>query len=363
MNSGNSPPKERMSNAEFIRKTLILMGLIVLALILWQLSSIVLLAFGSILAAIILNAAADALSRYLRVPSRWALAVASLLIFALFVGLLFLFGANMRTQMSSVAEQLPLAIDQLGRKIGISSISDNLSQFMSEIPSTGLVQRIAGIGGTVLGGLTDFALAVFAGLYIAASPQLYFDGFVKLFPLNHHQRIESALATCGQALRLWLTAQLLSMACVGVMAGLAFWLIGLPSPHALGLIAALLEFVPFLGPILGAVPAVLISITLGSKAMLWTVAAVVIVQQLEGNLIQPLLQRKMVNIPPALALFGIVIGGVLFGTLGLMLGFPLLVVIFVLVKKLYVREVLGETTPVPGEAKPGTEGMPGPAKS
>lgn len=358
MNHRNTPAGETLSNVEFIRKALILIGLVVFVLILWQLSGVLLLAFGAILVAIILHAVADALAAYLRVPSRWSLATASLLIFALFVGLVFLFGANIRAQLSNVAEQLPIALDAFGRKIGVGPISDSLSQMMSEIPSSGLAQRIAGIGGTILGGLTDFVLVVISGLYIAASPRLYLAGFVKLFPISQHERIEDALYACGQALRLWLLAQSIAMICVGVLASFAFWIIGLPSPFALGLIAGLMDFIPFIGPVLGALPAVLISFTFGGDTIIWTLIAVVIVQQLEGNLILPLVQRKMVSIPPALAMFGIVIGGVVFGTLGLMLGFPLVVVIFVLVKKLYVREVLGEATPVPGEPTGAEESAP-----
>lgn len=351
MNDSPSSQQMRVSDNEFIRKALILIGLVVFVLVLWQLANVLLLAFGAILVALVLHALGDALTRYLRVPPRFSLAVASILVFALFIGLAWLFGSNIRAQMNSVAEQLPIALDAFGRKLGIGPISESLSELLSHIPSSGIAQRIAGIGGVLIGGVTDAVLVVISGVYIAAAPRLYVKGFVQLFPISQHERIASALDACGQALRLWLAAQLLAMAAVGILSTFAFWLIGLPSPHALGLILGLMDFIPFLGPVLGALPAVLISFTLGSDTVVWTLIAVVIVQQIEGNLILPMVQRKMVSIPPALAMFGIVIGGVVFGTLGLMLGFPLLVVCFVLVKKLYVREVLGEPTSVPGESK------------
>jgi predicted PurR-regulated permease PerM len=98
-------------------------------------------------------------------------------------------------------------------------------------------------------------------------------------------------------------------------------------------------------------PAVLLAFTQDGATVLWTVLAVLVIQQIEGNVIFPLVERRVVSLPPALALFAIVAGGVLFGTLGMIFGFPLAVVTFVLVKKLYVRETLGEPTPVPGEEK------------
>ena len=338
-----------MGDAEFVRKTLIVLGLGLLALLLWKLADVLLLAFGAVLVAILLHAASDALVRYLRVPERWSLTLASLLIFALFLAIVALFGTQVRSQFSSVVERLPFALDNFSKHLGIGPVSDDLSELVNNAPAGGMAARLAGIGGAILDGLADFILVVIAGLYIAASPRLYEQGFVKLFPIRHHERVESSLHASGKALRLWLTSQLIAMSCVAVLSAIAFWLIGLPSAIALGLIAGLADFIPFLGPILGALPAVLIAFSISGETALWTIFAVVVIQQLEGNVIFPLVARSVISIPPALALFAILIGSVLFGGLGLIFGFPLAVVTYVLVKKLYVRETLGERTEVPGE--------------
>lgn len=351
MDVRQGPDGTPIKDVDFIRKCLILIGLILLVLLAWKLADVLLLAFGAILVAIILRAFADLLVRYVRIPQRLGLAAASVLVLAMFIGLGIVFGSNIRTQLTNVFEQLPGAVNAFGQRLGLDTITDDLSSMLSS-QTSGLAMRIAGIGGSIVGGLADFFLVIIAGLYVAASPRIYFDGFVKLFPIRHHERVEGSLDASGQALKLWLVSQMIAMICVGSLSTIAFWLIGLPSPYALGLIAGLLEFIPFLGPILGALPAVLISFTLGGDAVMWTLIGVFIIQQLEGNVIFPLVGKAMVNIPPALALFGIVMGGILFGGLGMMFGFPLLVVVYVLVKKLYVRETLGESTPIPGETKP-----------
>ncbi len=339
----------RMDDAQFVRKTLIVLGIGALALLLWKLSDVLLLAFGAVLVAILLHAASDALERFLRVPGRWSLTVAGLLIFILFLGIIALFGTQVRAQFSNVVEQLPSAIDNFSKQLGVGPVSDDLSEIVSQAPTGGMAARLAGIGGAILDGLADFILVVIAGLYIAAAPRVYRQGLVKLFPVKHHGRVESSLQASGQALKLWLTSQLIAMSCVAVLSTIAFWLIGLPSALALGLIAGMADFIPFLGPILGALPAVLIAFSVSGEAALWTVVAVIAIQQIEGNVIFPLVARRVISIPPALALFAILIGSVLFGTLGLIFGFPLAVVTYVLVKKLYVRETLGEPTDVPGE--------------
>jgi predicted PurR-regulated permease PerM len=143
------------------------------------------------------------------------------------------------------------------------------------------------------------------------------------------------------------------------LTGGALWLIGLPSPLALGLIAAIGEFVPFLGPILAALPALIIAGSQSTEIFLWTLAAFVVIQQIESNLIAPIVQRETVSLPPALSLLSVLAFGVVFGPLGLILAVPLTVVAYVLVKKLYVRETLGEETRVPGEETAQEEGQPG----
>lgn len=151
------------------------------------------------------------------------------------------------------------------------------------------------------------------------------------------------------ALRLWFGGQILSMSLVGILSGLAFWWIGLPSPLALGIISGVMDFIPFIGPIFGAIPALILASTVDTTAVLWTLGAVIVIQQLEGNVLMPVIQRHAVELPPALGLFAIVIFGLLFGFIGVFLAVPLTVAIMVLVKKLWIRETLGETTTLPGE--------------
>lgn len=140
------------------------------------------------------------------------------------------------------------------------------------------------------------------------------------------------------------------MLAVGVLTGLGLWALGVPAALGLAIIATLLDFVPLVGPIAAAVPAILLALTVDPRTGLLTTLLYLVVQQIEGNLLQPLVQQRAVELPPALLLFALIGAGLLFGVLGVLLAAPLTVVIFVLVKRLYVRETLGEDTDVPGEA-------------
>ncbi len=334
---------------EYVRRLLITLVILGLAYFLWRISDILLLIFAAILLAVLLRSLADLIEQRTPVPERWSLALATTLVAALLIGFLVMFGAQIGSQIGQVSERLPTALDAIGNRIGISNASAQLEQAITSNPGPSILSRAAGIGYTVAGVLADLALVVVASIYLAADPKLYRRGTAKLLPPSQHARILDAMDVTGNALRLWFMGQLVSMILVGVVSGLAYWWIGLPSPLALAVIAGVTNFVPFLGPILGAVPALIFAFAMDLKAVLWTLGTVIAIQQLEGNVITPFIQKRAVSMPPVLVLFAIVVFGFLFGLLGIFLAVPLAVAISVLVKKLWVRQTLGEHTSVPGE--------------
>jgi predicted PurR-regulated permease PerM len=351
-----APPRRirEMRDVDLVRRTLIVLGIGALAYAAYLLSGVLLLAFGSVLIAVLLHALADVLARRTPVPERWSLLVAGITVLLILATIAFLFGTAIRGQLAGVADRLPAALDEFTRGLGIGDVSGRLTEMLGGAGGN-YAGRIASLGSTVLGAITDALLVVIAGVFIAISPRVYRVGLVKLFPVGEHPRVEGALDASGAALKLWIGAQLISMTFVAVAAAVALWLIGVPSALGLALIAGLADFMPFIGPVIGALPAVLLALTVSPETALYTALAFVVIQQLENNVVFPLAGNEVLSVPPALGLFAIVAAGVLFGPLGLLFGFPLAVVAFVLVKKLYVRETLGEETPVPGEdeaAKP-----------
>jgi predicted PurR-regulated permease PerM len=202
-----------------------------------------------------------------------------------------------------------------------------------------------------VGGLADLLLIVFGGLFLAAQPGLYRQGFLLLLPPGgSRERVAGTLDASGTALRRWLLGQLVAMLLVFVLTGLGLWAIGVPAALALALLAGLAEFVPLIGPIVAAIPALLIALSDGWQTALWTLLLYLAIQQVESNLIMPVVQHRVVSLPPAVTLFAVVAFGLLFGSLGVLFATPLAVVVFVAVKKLWVRETLGEPTDLPGGA-------------
>jgi hypothetical protein len=185
----------------------------------------------------------------------------------------------------------------------VAWLSDALDRAGQALPSGSVVSRIGGALGAVASGVTNLFLVLFAGLYIAAQPGLYRHGLLKLIPPHERGRIDATLTRCGASLRNWLLGQLIAMIVVGVLTYGGLALLGAPSAVALGLFAGMAEFVPILGPIAAAIPALIIALSQDTKLALWVLALFVAIQ---GNLLQPIIQRKMVALPPAVALFAVI---------------------------------------------------------
>jgi predicted PurR-regulated permease PerM len=184
-------------------------------------------------------------------------------------------------------------------------------------------------------------------IYLAAQPDMYRRGVALLFPQRLRPKAMEALNLIGSSLRLWMLAQLILMAVVGLLSYVVVLVLGLPNPGALGLIAGITELVPYLGPFNGGAPAVLVALTKNTTLAVYTILDYIGVHVVEGYLIGPLLQRWFVLIPPALVLTGIFASQLLFGFAGIILAAPITVAVFAAVKVLYMRDTLKQDVEMP----------------
>ena len=345
-----------MSDGQFIRRMLIALLFAGLAVFVWTASGVLMLLFGAILFGIALRAMADVLSRCTGLPDGWALLIVIVLVFAVVGAAGWLFGSQLSQQFAQLSQAIPKAIGRLremlqGHEWG-QRLLDEAQNIDIGAAGRSAVSRAAAAFRSLLGILADVVLIAFAGIYLAAQPALYRNGILKLVPPRRRQRAAEVLRAIDRALRLWLLGQLVAMVTVGALATAALWLLGVPSPFALGLIAGLTEFIPFIGPIMAAVPAILAAVVVDPVKGMHVAIAYFIVQQIENHLLQPLVQREVVSLPPVLTIFAAVTFGLLFGPFGLLLATPLAVVGMVVVDMLYVEDGLGDPR---GEALPGRE--------
>jgi predicted PurR-regulated permease PerM len=337
-----------MPDAQFVRRTLIVAAIVALFALAWLLREVLLMVFGAIVVATLFRALAGVYRR-LGLSEGPSVGLAVLTVVAVIGGAAAMFGAQLAAQAGDLSSSLPRAWATVKEQLSSLGIPTSVFQTASGGEGGGVSGMAGNVAMSLGTGIADALLILVGGVFLAASPRFYRVGAVKLVPEGSRNQLWSALEASGTALQLWLKAQLLTMLLVGTVTGLGLWLIGVPSWFALALLAALLEFVPYVGPIAAAVPAILIAASVDPQTALMTVGLYVLVQQLEGYVFSPLMQQWAVDLPGALLLFSLLACGTLFGAIGIIFAAPLTVVIFVMVKKLYVREALDTPTPIPGE--------------
>lgn len=334
-----------MSDWNFVRRVLIVFAIGGLTLALWVLSDLLLLIFAAVLFAIALRHMTWPIVEITRMPETVALAVAVLVIVTASAALFLQFGGRLVAQTQFLLQEAPTAFKTLADKFNIEALAQGAGGSIVG----GLAAGLMTLGSSIAGAAVGAVLIAVGGLYIAATPTPYTNGFVALFPARWHDIVASTLKDSGFALSRWLGAQLISMCVVGAATGIGMRLAGVPSPLALGFIAGALAFIPYAGPILGAIPALLLASSGGWELTLAALAVTVIVQQIEGNLIMPIVVGRVVELPAAVGLFATVAMGLLFGPLGFILGYPLAIVADVAIRRLYVRETLGKPVDIPAE--------------
>ena len=192
--------------------------------------------------------------------------------------------------------------------------------------------------------LLGVVIAVFIAVYLAANPGPVAGWVVRLFPTEHRRRVRELLSEARTNLLSWLKGRLASMAIVGVLSTVALYVIGIPGALILGLFAGLVSFVPYIGPIISVVPPVLLAFALGGQPIdaLWVMLAYVAIQQVESNMLTPLIMQRTASLHPAVVIASVTLLGAAFGILGALLALPITVLTGVLVKELWFRRIEAE---------------------
>lgn len=196
-------------------------------------------------------------------------------------------------------------------------------------------------------GLAGAFVIFFVGIYAAYDPELYTAGIEKLFPLPRRPRVMEVIKKLGYATRRWILGRLMSMAFVGVVTAIGMWFLGVPMFGTLGVLAALFTFIPNLGPLLAAVPQILLAVNLGGNTVLYVIVFILILEAVESYLVTPMIQKHEVSLTPIVTIAAQFLMGALLGIIGLMMAAPLVVVATVLIQMLYIEDRLGD--PDPGE--------------
>lgn len=343
---------------DFVQKVLITVGVvtatILLLIILWEIVQVLLLIFAGILLAILLRGMSSWVSRLTKLPIGWSLLLVVLVVMAVI-------GASFWRLTPSVASQINELLDQLPKSV--ARLEDHLTKhdwgkvLLKRVPAPqawtknfdDLLKEAKLFFSVTFGFLASSVLVLFVGLFLSVNPELYVDGIVRLVPRGKRNRARQILHTLSFTLHWWMIGRFFDMVMVGSMSGIGLWLLGIPLALTFALLAGFLTFIPYVGPLVSAVPPILLAIPLGLDRAFYVILLYIGIHTIDSYLIMPLVQQQTVLLPPVLTLVVQIAFGVQLGILGVLLATPIGAAGLVLIKMIYIEDVLQDVIEVQGE--------------
>lgn len=343
-----SGAEETSRHRSYIRRVLIALGFatafVVLLFVIWRIGDALLVIFASCLFAIFLSGCARWISQRTSMAYGWSLLLIVVLLISVFAAVFTSFGVQIAQQATQLYEGLQATVldgrDWMEQFALGEELLDQAEGGELELTKmTAPVMRVLRNG---LEGITLGIMILIIGLYLAGTPQLYQRGFLRLIPVAKRSRGQEVLNALMRALQGWLLAQFVSMAVIGTLVAVGLWAFGIELWLILGLLAGVLTFIPNLGPIMAGIPPVLLALNQSAWLALGVLAYFTAVQFLEGYFVTPMVQHRVIRLPPAAILSIQLLMGYAFGFIGIAVAAPLLAALMVIIEMLYVQDILGD---------------------
>lgn len=328
--------------------TCIVVSVLAVLMFIWYAAALLMLVFASVLVSILLRAFTEFVTRRTGVGNGFALILVSLGLVVLIAITAWLVTGRIGTQVAELRLQLPQAVqnvrDYLGQYEWVRNALDSLPTFNDWLARRGgtVVSQLTGLASSTASVAVNILIVGIIGIYLASQPSLYSRGLKHLLPLNYRERAGEVLGVIDESLRRWLVGRFVLMVINGALTAIGLKLLGIPLALTLGLLAGLLNFVPNFGPWIAAIPAVLIAFLQGPQQALYVAVLYLVLQSVDGYLLTPLVDRRSVELPPVLTITAQVILGLAFGFIGILLASPLTAVALILIKMLYIEDLLGD---------------------
>jgi predicted PurR-regulated permease PerM len=301
--------------------------------------SVLLLVLAGALIALYFYGVAGIFQRKIRCSSKAAIILSIIINILLVAGIIWFVGATIQVQISELSQTLPSTLETVKEYIGSSAIGRSLlQQFNATGDSTKTLDILNRFFSSSFGVLSDLYIIFLLAIFFIASPSVYKKGMVKLLPPKAKEKGAKIIDKINTVLKGWLKVQLIGMAFIGVATGIGLMIVGIPMVLTLALLAAIFNFIPNFGMLLALVPAVLIGLTHGIGTALIIICIYTFIQFIQNAIQQPLIQTKMINIPPALSITSQIALGLLAGFWGILLATPVLIILIVLVEELYIKK-------------------------
>jgi predicted PurR-regulated permease PerM len=341
------------SDQKFVGRVLVTIGFVVLTalllILLYYTLDVILLIFAASLIAIFLRGLAEIIGRFVPLKEGWLVLIVAVLLVAILAGAVTFLAPDVAEQMRHLREELPKSareaaayISQFGWGRALLDQLPGIDHIRENVGTSELLRGVGGFFSSTVGAIGNFFIVILLAIYLASEPRFYVEGFKKLFPIERRERVSEVMDSIGATLEWWLIGKVASMLFIGILTWIGLSILGVPLALTLGLLAGLLSFIPNFGPIISAIPALLLAFIESPVTAVYVLGLYIGVQLIESNIVTPLVERETVELPPALTIVFQLALAVLVGGLGLILATPLLAAIMVIVQMVYVEDILGD---------------------
>lgn len=320
--------------------------------VLWQIRQLLLLLLAAIVLAIGLNIFVKYLQKW-RVKREYAVLLSVLLLLGLLFGFISLIIPSFIIQFQELIKLIPLGIQKL--IFEINKIKENLSpELTNSLPNSSqlisqlqplinkLVGRSLNFVSVILGGLLSSLLLFALTLMLLIEPASYRQGFIRLFPFFYRSRIEQILNLCQNNLEEWLTDIFLKMFTVSLLIFCGLFLLNIRLVFAQAILAGILTFIPYIGPLISVTSSVAIAILAAPWKPWFVVILYILSAQITEKLIIPKLRKNRLSLMPVAIILGEIFFAGFLGILGLFLSFPLTIISQILIKEILIKDILNQ---------------------
>lgn len=299
-----------------------------------------LLILAGAMIALFFHGFAGVIERYIHLSRKISMFISILLTVVIIALMLWFMGSKIVQQVTELTQTLPSTINAAREQLAKTSLGQKVLEKTSSTETAGRMYTfVRSFFTSTFGVFGNLYLVLFLGIFFTVSPKTYINGFLLLIPPEGKQEAKVTIERVGYTLTKWLKGQLFAMLIIFTFSGIGLTILDIPMAIALALIAGLLNFIPNLGPLIAMVPAVLVALTQGVDKALLVAALYLFIQTVEGNIITPNIQKKLINIPPALTILAQSFMGILNGGWGLVLATPLVAMVMVVVEEIYVKKI------------------------
>jgi predicted PurR-regulated permease PerM len=301
--------------------------------------NILLMTFTGVLIAVYFHGLADFISQKTKINRKLSLFISIAGTILLFAAMIWVIGATIQEQAAQLSRTLPQTVSAAKTKMAASPTGQKILEYTSGDNSKKMLDTASTFFSSSFGVVGDLYIILFLGIFFTADPSLYKNGLLSIFPPQFQADDGSIIWNrISTALKAWIKTKLISIVLITIVVALGLMIIGLPGTLVLGLIAGLLDIIPNFGPVIAMIPGVLLGLMISPKIAVIAALIYVACETIVGSIFMPLIQKRMINIPPALTMLSQLVMGVISGLMGIILAVPLLLMLIIVLDELYVKK-------------------------